>query len=289
MNTSIQSFITYLRHERGLAQSTQTVYWFELNRFAKWLPVESVKDVTEQHVIDYIADMRERKLDEDSIYTRVATIRSFFAYCTETGLTESNPAQHISLPKRWTKLPRLLTKVDADKLLTPRADTLASITDQAVFELAYASGLRLSELCRLGINNVNLTERSGKVIGKGNKERIFMFTERARLAIERYLNEVRPKLERNHSPDALFLNLRGLQFAVGTMQNRLKARAKEVGVLAHMHQFRHCAATNLLRGGADLRVIQELLGHSSLNVTQRYTHVNIDRLREVHKKCHPRN
>ena len=181
-------------------------------------------------------------------------------------------------------------RTDLERLLTPiTPETPFTVTDQAVCELAYASGLRLGELCRLRMDTLDLAGRSGTVVGKGDKERLFLFTDKAKLAIEHYIETARPRFERNYSPSTLFISARGRAFATRTLHNRLVARSRQLGVPgAHMHRFRHTFATEMLNGGADLRVIQELLGHSSLNTTQRYTHVTADRLREIHNKFHPR-
>jgi len=203
----------------------------------------------------------------------------------------ANVAENLSLPRRWKRLPKALTNAEIDKLLAPEApETPGSLCDQAVLELAYASGLRLSELRNLRLEQLHLEAGFINVIGKGNKERVVPVGSKAVDALNRYLETGRPKLVTPRSPANVFLTKRGTPFAQVTLWLRIKRRVRRAGVSRNVtpHMLRHSFATHLLEHGADLRVIQELLGHANISTTEVYTHVTGNRLRDVHRRFHPR-
>jgi len=218
-------------------------------------------------------------------------LRAFYRFAENEKLLPNNVAEHLSLPRRWKRLPKALTEREIEQLLKPEiAETPAGLCDQAVLELAYASGLRLAELRNIRLEQLHLDAGFVTVIGKGNKERVAPLGKKAIAAIERYLSVGRPKLVTARSPANVFLTKRGTPFAAVTLWLRIKQRVRRAGIERNItpHMLRHSFATHLLENGADLRVIQELLGHATIATTEVYTHVAGSRLRETHRKFHPR-
>jgi len=232
-----------------------------------------------------------RRLSTESVYLEIAALRAFYRFAEAERLLPVNAAEHLTLPRRWNRLPRGLSGEEIERLLTPESpETPCSLCDQAVLELAYASGLRLAELRALRLEQLHLDAGYVNVIGKGNKERVVPVGRKAVEALHRYLAAGRPKLLTPRSPGNVFLTRRGTPFAPVTLWLRIKRRARRAGIERNVtpHMLRHSFATHLLEHGADLRVIQELLGHASISTTEVYTHVAGQRLREVHRKFHPR-
>jgi integrase/recombinase XerD len=230
-------------------------------------------------------------LSPGSLYLQIAALRAFFRYAEQEGLVAVNVAENLSLPRRWFRLPKSLAADEVQRLLRPVYPGDAStLCDEAVLELAYASGLRLAELCGLRLENLHLDGGFVVVVGKGNKERVVPVGRSAVASIRRYLEAGRPRLVSARSPGNVFLNQRGGAFAHVTLWRRIKRRARLAGLPRNLtpHMLRHSFATHLLERGADLRVIQEFLGHSSISTTQVYTHVTGSRLKEVHRRFHPR-
>jgi integrase/recombinase XerD len=221
----------------------------------------------------------------------IAALRAFYNFAETEKLLPSNLAESLSLPRRWKRLPKALTNQEIERLLKPETpETPAQLCDQAILELAYASGLRLAELRGLRLEQLHLDASFINVIGKGNKERVVPVGRKAVAALHRYLDVGRPKLVTPRSPAAVFLTKRGTPFASVTLWLRIKQRARRSGIERNLtpHMLRHSFATHLLEHGADLRVIQELLGHANISTTEVYTHVAGNRLREIHRKFHPR-
>ncbi len=305
MNTLVEDFLQYLRHERGQAEHTQKTYAGLLNRFVAWAGGQKITDwkqVELKHLMAFLQRERERtlaneekdstrRLSSESVYLQIAALRAFYNFAETEKLLPANPAEHLSLPKRWKRLPKSLTNDEIAKLLASEEPaTPAALCDQAVLELAYASGLRLAELCGLRLEQLHLDAGFINVIGKGNKERVVPVGSKAVEALNSYLAAGRPKLVTPKSPGNVFLNKRGTKFATVTLWLRIKHRVKRTGIPRNItpHMLRHSFATHLMEHGADLRVIQELLGHASIGTTEVYTHVASQRLREVHRKFHPR-
>ena len=206
-------------------------------------------------------------------------------------LLPANVAENLSLPRRWKRLPKALTNDEIKKLLEPETpETPENLCDQAILELAYASGLRLAELRNLRLEQLHLDAGFINVIGKGNKERVVPVGKIAVAALNRYIETGRPKLVTPKSPANVFLTQRGTPFAAVTLWLHIKQRVRRAGVSRNItpHMLRHSFATHLLEHGADLRVIQELLGHANISTTEIYTHVTGNRLRDIHRKFHPR-
>ena len=305
MQTLIEDFLQYLRHERGQAEHTQKTYAGLLNRFAAWAAGQKLTDwkqVELKHLMAYLQHERARglqheekastrRLSSESVYLQIAALRAFYNFAETEKLLPANPAEHLSLPKRWKRLPKSLTNDEIAKLLKPETpETPSGLCDQAVLELAYASGLRISELCGIRLEQLHIDAGFVTVIGKGNKERVVPVGSKAVEALNRYLAVGRPKLVTPKSPANVFLHSRGGRFATVTLWLRIKQRAARTGIARNItpHMLRHSFATHLLEHGADLRVIQEMLGHASINTTEIYTHITGNRLRDIHRKCHPR-
>ncbi len=305
MQTLVEDFLQYLRHERGQAAHTQRTYAGLLNQFIAWADQNGItawQQVELNHLTAFLQHERERtlahqpkestrRLSSESVYLEIAALRAFYRYAEEEKLLPRNVAENLSLPRRWKRLPKSLSNDEIAKLLTSEQPaTPQSLCDEAILELAYASGLRRSELCALRLEQLHLEAGFINVIGKGNKERVVPVGTKAVVALNRYLTSGRPKLVKPRSPANVFLTSRGSAFASITMWAHIKARVKRAGVGRNItpHMLRHSFATHLLEHGADLRVIQEMLGHANISTTEVYTHVTGSRLRDIHRKFHPR-
>jgi integrase/recombinase XerD len=301
----VEDFLIYLRNERGQSEHTQKTYAGLLNRFLEWARMQNLSDwksVQLSDLISFIEHERQRalenqpetstrKLSSESVYLEIAALRAFYRFAEQEKFLSTNIAENLSLPRRWKRLPKSLTNEEIEKLFTPLIpETPASLCDQAILELAYASGLRLAELKNIRIEQLHLEAGFINVIGKGNKERVVPVGKRAIQALDRYLQSGRTKLVNKKTPANVFLTKRGTPFASVTLWLRVKNRVRISGIERNItpHMLRHSFATHLLEHGADLRVIQELLGHATINTTEVYTHVAGSRLREVHNKFHPR-
>jgi integrase/recombinase XerC len=291
MQQEISTFIQYLRAERNASPHTLEAYERDLHQFSVFIRQEfgdpfPIQKITHLHIRRYLASIH-KALSKSSAGRKLAAIRSLFRFLLRRGILEKNPAELVSTPKREKKLPFHLD-IDEVTTLVEAPDSVAplSIRDRAILETIYSSGLRVSELTGLNVGGVDLTAGTVKVLGKGGKERIVPLGGKAVKALEDYL-DVRNIRELN---TPLFLNSRGGRLtrrSVGRIVDRYMIHL-ETMKKASPHTLRHTFATHLLEGGADLRSIQEMLGHASLSTTQKYTHVSIDRLLEVYDKAHPK-
>jgi integrase/recombinase XerD len=305
MQTLVEDFLQYLRHERGQAEHTQKTYAALLKKFTDWAAKQNLTDwksVELKHLMAFLQYERQRpmadepkesikRLSSESVYLEIAALRAFYRFAENEKLLPANVAENLSLPRRWKRLPKALTNDEIKKLLEPETpETPENLCDQAVLELGYASGLRLAELKNLRLEQLHLDASFINVIGKGNKERVVPVGKIAVEALNRYIEAGRPKLVTPKSPANVFLTRRGTPFAAVTLWLHIKQRVRHAGVSRNItpHMLRHSFATHLLEHGADLRVIQELLGHANISTTEIYTHVTGDRLRDIHKKFHPR-
>jgi integrase/recombinase XerD len=305
VNALVEDFLQYLRHERGQAEHTQKTYAALLNKFTTWAAKQNLTDwksVELKHLMAFLQHERTRpladepkesvkRLSSESVYLEIAALRAFYRFAETEKLLPMNVAENLSLPRRWQRLPKALTNDEIKKLLEPeKPETPESLCDQAVLELGYASGLRLAELRNLRLEQLHLDAGFINVIGKGNKERVVPVGRTAVAALNRYIETGRPKLVTPKSPANVFLTRRGTPFAAVTLWLHIKQRVRQAGVSRNItpHMLRHSFATHLLEHGADLRVIQELLGHANISTTEVYTHVTGNRLRDIHRKFHPR-
>ncbi|HEY5296949.1 MAG TPA: tyrosine recombinase [Verrucomicrobiae bacterium] len=305
MQNLVEDFLQYLRHERGQSDNTAKTYAALLGKFTAWAAKENLTDwksVELKHLMAFLQFERARpladepkesikRLSGESVYLEIAALRAFYKFAENEKLLPANIAENLSLPRRWKRLPKALSNDEIKKLLEPEnPETPESLCDQAILELAYASGLRLSELKNLRLEQLHLDAGFINVIGKGNKERVVPVGKKAVEALNRFIEIARPKFVTPKSPANVFLTQRGTPFAAVTLWLHIKNRVRRAGVSRNItpHMLRHSFATHLLEHGADLRVIQELLGHASIGTTEIYTHVTGNRLREIHKKFHPR-
>ncbi len=282
---------------RAVAEKTRTAYAGDAGHFAAWAQERGADpaDVDVRTLRRYAAGLAERGIAPATIARRLAALRGLFRAQIEAGARIDNPAELLSSPKRPQRLPHVLKTTEVDALLDSiPAATPLELRDRAVFELAYACGLRAEELVSLDLESVDFDAESVRVEGKGGKTRLVPLGEHARQAIERYLARGRPLLQTGDGHPALFLSKSGRRLSTSDIRRRLNgwaraAVARSPGLArAHPHALRHSFATHLLDGGADLRAIQELLGHATISTTQVYTRVESARLRSTYSRAHPR-
>lgn len=289
-------FLAYLRVECGLAQNTIVAYRQDLTLFREFLAeieVEFPDAVDRRTVILFLGWCRDRGHATTTLRRRLSAIRMFFRYLGSVRGSENDPAQEILFVKAWERLPKTLSIRDTELLLAA-PDELSAVTrerDRAILELLYETGARVSEVCDLEIGRVFSDERYVRLRGKGNKERIVPVGRRALDSIERYrAGERRRVVERFGEMSALFLSVRGRPLGRETVLRLVKRYAAAASLPSSVspHTLRHSYATHLLGGGAGLREVQELLGHADIRTTEIYTHVDRERVREAHRRCHPR-
>jgi len=295
VRNEIGDFLDYLTYERNVSINTVAAYRDDLDSFTDFLCNDYftlARDQLELKRIDhltiraYLAHLARKKLSRSSIARHLSALRSFFKYLMREEIVTSNPARSVATPKREKHLPSVLQPADVAALFDmPDLSTPLGVRDRAWLELMYASGLRISELVGIDLDDIELRSRLVKVRGKGAKERIVPFGSKAQEAIQKYL-EVRNAPEQ----DALFVNYRGARITARSVRRLFEKYVRAASLRAGLspHTLRHSFATHLLNAGADLRAIQELLGHASLSTTQKYTHLNDWQLIEVYKKAHPR-
>ena len=294
------SFLDYLRLEKNYSGHTLKNYERDLREFYLYLSQSGSRPGISVHRIDHItlreflAYLHRKGNQKSSIARKLAALRSFFRYLYKEGQIPSNPARLLQTPRLTRKTPRFLSVREVERILElPDARSERGLRDRAILELLYGTGIRVNELAQLNTENLSLRQRLIKVRGKGKKERIVPFGEKARSALRNYLVIRGKLLRRNRSPsqpNALFLNLRGGRLSTRSVERNLHDYIRKGALMlnVHPHLFRHSFATHLLNNGADLRSIQELLGHASLSTTQKYTHLSIEELVKVYRATHPK-
>jgi integrase/recombinase XerC len=293
---SIGEFLNYLTYERNVSVNTVAAYRDDLESFLSFLSEEyftmardqlDLQKVDHLAVRSYLAYLNRRNLSRSSIARHLSALRSFFKYLMREGVVTANPARSVATPKREKPLPAVMQTADVTILIEqPDLDTPFGIRDRAWLELLYASGLRISELVGIDVGDIELGAKLVKVRGKGSKERIVPFGGKAAQAIREYLGVRKSDGEE----EALFLNYRGQRITARSVRRLFDKYVRSAALHSGIspHTMRHSFATHLLNAGADLRGIQELLGHASLSTTQKYTHLSDWQLIEVYKKTHPR-
>lgn len=294
LEAEIDSFVLFLATERGLSDNYQLSTRRSLETFAAWLVSKSVEApdaIESQHLSDFLAHRKRAGLAAASIKVEAVALRIFFRFLAGRGRLKRDPAEFLTLPRIERYLPDTLNVREVERLIgaVGENDPLA-LRNRAIFELLYASGLRISELCGARLENIDLDEGWIRVTGKGNKTRIVPVGSKACAAIGCYLANERPGLVRAKTGGEIFLSVRGRKLTRERIWQLIGHYARIAGIEAHVypHLLRHSFATHLLSNGADLRVIQEMLGHADISTTEIYTHVDQKRLRAVHKKFHPR-
>ena len=295
----LKAFLGHLRLNENASAHTVRAYESDLSQYLAFLATHvgrRVSELTPDHLDHlgaraFIGDLNKRGNSKASAARKLSAIRAFGRYLRREGIIESDPAALVGTPRREQRIPNHLAVDEMSKLLdAPDTSGPLGRRDQAILELFYASGLRLSELVGLDLDDVNVSGRVVRVLGKGRKERIVPFGRSAAEALRRYLDDARPGLAGARGGDALFLNHRGGRLSARSVARRISRWVLAAGLPRHVHPhvLRHSFATHLLCNGADLRGIQELLGHASLSTTQRYTHLDWKQLAEVYDRAHPR-
>ncbi len=290
----IDAFIGYLAVERGLSPNYQLSTQRSLSEFAQWCnrrQVTRAREVSIDHITDYLAQCKRAGLAASSIKLIVVALKIFFRFLLAKKLVRRDPTETLSQPRIERYLPETLNEMQVEQLLEA-ADASAplGLRDRAMIELLYASGLRISELAGARLENFDAEERTLRVMGKGKKMRIVPVGRKACEALAAYLSAERPKLISRRSGNEIFLSLRGTKLTTVRIWQIVKRAAARSGLETNIypHLLRHSFATHLLGNGADLRIIQEMLGHSDISTTQVYTHVDQQRLKAVHRRFHPR-
>jgi integrase/recombinase XerD len=294
LSQSVDSFLNMLTVEKGLARNTLEAYSRDLNRLADFLRARNVRawqECQSVHLRSYVSWLRQRGLSVRSVVRNIVAIRQLFRFLEKEELIQANPVPSFFLNRPAVKLPHTLSQEEVKKLLgQPDPAEPLGARDQAMLELLYASGLRVSELVSLQTHQVDLDQNCLSVRGKGGKVRLVPFGRLARGKLIRYLKEIRPRLSRGRTSSLLFLTRSGKGLTRQAFWKLVRRYALAAGIERRVtpHTLRHSFATHLLEGGADLRSVQSMLGHSDISTTQIYTHLNSTFLKEVHRKYHPR-
>jgi integrase/recombinase XerD len=290
-------FLGYLAVERGASPHTIDAYRRDLAVYTAFLAgrgVTAPDDVTRSDVVAYISVLRDRDLAPSSVERKVASAKSFHKFLVREGITENHPTASLPLPKVPKRLPKVVSIADVERMLSqPFPDGPAGLRDRAILEVLYGCGLRVSELTGLDLTDIDLADGFLRVFGKGSKERVVPIAGAAFRTLSEYLSHGRPFLRPKSSsarqdPAAVFLNQRGGRMTRQTIFTTVRSYAGRVGLEMHPHTLRHSFATHMLEGGADLRSLQDMLGHSDISTTQVYTHVDRSHLREEYLSTHPR-
>lgn len=290
----VDQFLDHISLECGLSPKTRESYGFDLaafSRFAQAAGVHSPREVKRDLVLRFLEHERDRGQSVSSISRRLVTIKVFFRYLLQEGLLETNVTAVMESPRLWKVLPSTLSVNDVGRLLgAVEGKDKFAIRDRAMLELLYASGLRVSELVGLKLDDLHLESSYVRTTGKGNKMRVVPFGEKARNHLECYLREARPALSGETASRHVFLTFRGDPFSRKTVWKMIRDHARRAGITRKVspHTLRHSFATHLLANGAPLRMIQEMLGHADIATTQIYTHVDPNRLKSIHHQFHPR-
>lgn len=294
LNEALTDYLHYLKIERGLAENTILSYRRDLLQYLEFIKSKQIKDwneVDRHHIIQFLQTLKEKDRSTASISRMISSIRSFHQFLTNDQIVSTDVSIHIEIPKKGRTLPDVLSVGEVEKLLDIKEDSPLSIRNKAMLELLYATGLRVSELINLEMNDIHLSMGFVRSVGKGSKERIVPIGKVAIEAMETYLRHARPVLvKKNPHETKLFVNHHGKPISRQGFWKLIKKIAREQGLNKEVtpHTLRHSFATHLLENGADLRSVQEMLGHSDISTTQIYTHVSKTRLKDAYKQFHPR-
>jgi len=297
---AIDKFLNYLVVEKGFSDNTKLAYQNDLHQLAKFVEGEAARRGTippwaafdRDSMLRYLLELKERKYAATTVARKIAAIKSFYSFLVAEGMIRENPTRDVPSPKVGKSLPRPISIAQVRLLLEQpsKQETVEAKRDSAMLHLLYASGMRVSELVSLNVTDINTDDGYVRCFGKGHKERLIPIAPKAAQIVKEYLTEARPRLVRDSEEKALFLNRRGERLTRQGIWQILKGYAKEAGLEAQVtpHTLRHSFATHMLSGGADLRSVQELLGHANISTTQVYTHLTTDHIRRAYEKSHPR-
>jgi len=290
----LERFTDFLSLEQGASPQTIDAYRRDLGRFVEFAITKGARapvDVTARLLRDFVYQLKDIGLAPASIRRSVSALRTYYRFLLADGIVVRDPSERLETPKRWRTLPEVLTVDEVQRLLaSPTLDDSLYFRDRALLELAYGAGLRVSEWITLGVRDLVLEEALVRVFGKGSKERLVPIGRQAIAAVAIYVRELRPRLEKGEGKGVLFLNARGQPLTRMGAWKILQRHVERAGIEKRVtpHTLRHSFATHLLEGGADLRAVQEMLGHADISTTQIYTHVDREYLRSVHRQFHPR-
>jgi len=296
----VDSFLTYLTVEKGFSENTIDAYRNDLYQLANFVEEEAAKggslaswaSFNRQGMLSYLLNLKERNYAATTVARKIAAARSFFGFMVAEGKIKDNPSQNVDSPKVGRALPKPISISQVRRLLEQptKLSTPEAKRDRAMLELLYASGMRVSELVSLNVSDIDLEGGFVRCFGKGHKERLIPIYRQAALAVEEYIKESRPHLTYSDTERALFLNRRGERLTRQGLWQILKGYAKSAELDAEVtpHTLRHSFATHMLSGGADLRAVQELLGHANISTTQVYTYLTTEHIRRAYEKSHPR-
>lgn len=290
----VDEYLNYLAVEKGVSLNTLDAYSRDINRYVDFLSRQGINefhDALPDNIISFLTRLREQGLETPTINRTLASLRSFYKYLMREGTATENPAARIELGKIWMRLPDTLTREEMVRLLAqPGSGSLLSVRDTAMLEVMYATGIRVSELVSLTMHAIHWQMGYLIAFGKGGKERIVPVGQKAFETLREYVENARPVLLGNGATEVLFVSRRGRGISRQAFWKIVCKYARKAGLQknVHPHTFRHSFATHLLEGGADLRSVQVMLGHSYISTTQIYTHVTREHLKEIHRKYHPR-
>lgn len=294
INNILMDYLHYLKVERGLSENTINSYGIDLKLFLEYLrenEIPSFKQVNKEVIVNYMQSEKNNNKANSSILRSVSSLRKFFQYLAQEKIIEKDPMLLIDTPKKKQHLPQVLTKEEVEKLLrSPNTGQVLGLRDRAMLELMYATGLRISEIINLKLEDLHLTMGTLQTLGKGHKERIVPVGDEAIKWVNRYLEEARPKLLKQKRSNYLFLNFHGNNLTRQGVWKNLKVEVRKAGIQKNItpHTLRHSFATHILENGADLRIVQELLGHADISTTQIYTHLSNKQLADIYNRAHPR-
>jgi integrase/recombinase XerD len=290
----IGEFIDYLSVERGLARNTLSAYRRDLDKYIGYLSQKGIKTadgVKRENVSGFMFDLKKHDMSATTICRNLAAVKMFHRFLVRENLAGDDPTTLVDTPKLWKRVPAVLTLAEIESMIQAASGKkIQQIRDQAILEIFYASGMRVSELADLKTTSIDYDVGFVRAVGKGSKERIIPLGKRAREALQKYLLSARPKFLKERASDVLFLSRSGTRISRQSLWALIKYYARRANIKKTIkpHTLRHTFATHLLEHGADLRSVQEMLGHSDISTTQIYTHVDKERLKSVHKQFHPR-
>lgn len=295
LDKALKEYLHYLLVEKGLSSNTLEAYKRDITNYIQYLKnVEQIQDVEKVHrtnIVSFLFYLKEKGKAATTVSRQLSSLRSFHQFMLREGLSTHDPSTLIDLPKAEKRLPKVLNMGEVEALLdSPDSTSPLGLRNKAMLEMLYATGLRVTELCSMTLSDLHLQMGFVRCIGKGNKERIIPLGKTASNVLEMYLRKSRPKLLKTQRHDVLFINHHGRQMSRQGFWKVLKSLAKDAKIEKELtpHTLRHSFATHLLENGADLRAVQEMLGHADISTTQIYTHVSKTRLRDVYANYHPR-
>lgn len=292
----LENFRTYILVEKNFSKHTAKAYCSDILDFLLWIGDTDVGEVTLAKVREYLHFIQKFNYKKSTIARKIASLRTFYKFLYREKRSGSNPAMSLNAPKRAKSLPKFLTPFEVEQILNNiNIETPAGFRNKAILELLWATGMRVSELSGLNFEDLNLEENEIRVFGKGAKERIILVTDRAKSFLERYIKTARPIIAKGYTvseneDSPVFINSTGFRLQTQSIRKAINEVVDKIQLPKHVtpHVFRHSFATHLIENGADLRVVQELLGHASISNTQIYTHISSQHLKEVYNEAHPR-